>query len=107
MQGNQLSGPIPVELGRLSALEVLQIRSNQLTGPIPDEIGNLTGLRSFTLSNNQLTGDMTAAMTGLRSGNPSLSLDVADSTPTNCLSVTNDDLADWVRERDRDWEQSG
>ena len=38
---NQLSGPIPSELGHLSGLETLYLSDNQLTGSIPLELGNL------------------------------------------------------------------
>ena len=41
---NQMAGPIPPELGDLSALETLILGGNQLTGPIPPELGNLTEL---------------------------------------------------------------
>ena len=44
LSDNQLTGPIPPELGRLTNLERLQINRNQLTGPIPVELGNLTEL---------------------------------------------------------------
>ncbi|WP_419937578.1 hypothetical protein [Candidatus Palauibacter sp.] len=43
--GNNLSGPIPVELGSLTGLRELYLRDNALTGPIPAELGNLTSLR--------------------------------------------------------------
>ena len=61
LQGNDLSGTIPPELGNLSKLETLIITSrnnsdNQLRGPIPPELGNLTNLTQLWLSNNQLSG---------------------------------------------------
>ena len=36
---NQLSGPIPPELGNLSNLEELELDANQLSRSIPPEIG--------------------------------------------------------------------
>ncbi len=54
--GNQLTGPIPPELGSLSELGVLELAGNQLTGPIPLELGSLSELGVLELAGNQLTG---------------------------------------------------
>ena len=53
---NDLTGPIPSELGRLVNLEWLSLWGNALTGPVPAWLGNLTGLRSLDLGRNDLTG---------------------------------------------------
>ena len=53
LDGKQLSGPIPSELGNL---ESLSLRDNQLSGPIPSELGNLDNLRALSLGNNQFSG---------------------------------------------------
>ena len=53
---NNLSGPIPPEIGTLDSLRVLTLFYNHLTGEIPPEIGNLKTLRYFNLLSNQLTG---------------------------------------------------
>ena len=53
---NQLTGPIPPELGNLANLDRLFLLSNQLTGPIPPELGNLANLRRLSLAGNRLTG---------------------------------------------------
>ena len=42
LHGNSFIGTIPRELGVLESLKVLDLGMNQLTGPIPAEIGNLT-----------------------------------------------------------------
>ena len=49
--GNNLTGPIPPELGALTNLEYLILSDNHLTGPIPPELGALTQLRDLNLSN--------------------------------------------------------
>ena len=53
---NQLSGPIPAELGNLANLRRLALHKNQLSGPIPSELGKLTNLESLALHENQLSG---------------------------------------------------
>ena len=49
-----LSGAVPAEVGRLSALTKLSLEGNQLTS-LPAEIGQLTSLKSLGLQGNQLT----------------------------------------------------
>ncbi len=58
LSNNNLSGPIPAELGSLTELNLLWFHDNQLTGSIPTELGNLTNLTSLTLNRNQLTGSI-------------------------------------------------
>jgi hypothetical protein len=59
---NQLSGPIPAELGNLTNLIALGLRNNHLSGPIPAELGALTNLTKLSLNINQLTGHIPAAL---------------------------------------------
>ena len=56
LSGNQLTGPVPPELGNLASLELLSLDDNELTGPVPPELGNLASLEELSLSGNQLTG---------------------------------------------------
>ncbi len=53
---NRLTGPIPPEIGRLTALSWLHLSKNRLTGPIPPEVGNLANLTSLWLHSNRLVG---------------------------------------------------
>ena len=55
---NQLTGPLPSELGNLTSLQYMALWENQLTGPIPPELGQLTKLYSLNLGHNQLTGSL-------------------------------------------------
>ena len=56
LEGNQLTGIIPSELGGLSNLEELSLHDNQLSGAIPSELGDLTNLTVLSLHDNQLSG---------------------------------------------------
>ena len=56
LDGNQLTGSIPVELGDLTNLTFLSLQENQLTGSIPVELGNLANLTRLILFSNQLSG---------------------------------------------------
>ena len=62
---NNLSGPLPAELGNLAELERMQLRSNSLTGPIPPELGSLDNLERLDLRSNGLTGPIRAELEGL------------------------------------------
>ena len=58
LKENNLRGPIPAELYRLSALERLELPWNELTGNIPPELGLLTNLHFLWLASNELTGNI-------------------------------------------------
>ena len=62
---NQLTGPIPVELGGLANLQSLSLENNDLTGPIPAELGDLANLQSLNLGGNELTGPIPVGLGGL------------------------------------------
>ncbi len=62
---NQFSGSIPPELGRLSNLRSLGLRSLGLTGEIPPELANLSNLGTLSLDGNELTGSIPAGLGGL------------------------------------------
>ena len=55
---NNLTGPIPPELGALTNLTALNLAINNLTGPIPPELGALTNLTALSLYVNNLTGSI-------------------------------------------------
>uniref|UniRef100_A0A2N9HFU7 non-specific serine/threonine protein kinase n=1 Tax=Fagus sylvatica TaxID=28930 RepID=A0A2N9HFU7_FAGSY len=60
--GNSLSGPIPASIGKMSALANLRLEQNQLSGPIPTTFGNLTKLQSIVLLQNNLSGSIPASI---------------------------------------------
>ncbi|KAG1355036.1 putative Receptor-like protein EIX1 [Cocos nucifera] len=61
VHGNSLSGSIPASLGKLSALSELDLSSNSLNGSIPASLGKLFALSSLDLSSNSLSGALTEA----------------------------------------------
>ena len=64
---NELTGPIPPELGELSHLEQLQFYNNNLTGEIPPALGNLSRLRGLRIESNDLTGPIPPELGNLTS----------------------------------------
>ncbi|KAF6150278.1 hypothetical protein GIB67_033977 [Kingdonia uniflora] len=56
---NQLSGPIPVSIGRMLFLEVLHLHTNRLNGSVPENIGLLSKLEMLSFSSNALKGVLT------------------------------------------------
>uniref|UniRef100_F6GSL0 non-specific serine/threonine protein kinase n=1 Tax=Vitis vinifera TaxID=29760 RepID=F6GSL0_VITVI len=62
---NQFSGGIPPEIGLLTNLEVLHLVQNQLNGSIPHEMGQLSSLYELALYTNQLEGSIPASLGNL------------------------------------------
>ena len=58
LDGNELTGELPAELGSLSNLKRLELSNNKLTGEIPKELGSLSNLKWLELDNNNLTGEI-------------------------------------------------
>ena len=58
LDGNELSGSIPSELGNLTNLGVLSLSYNQLSGSIPSELGDLANLGVLWLDSNELSGSI-------------------------------------------------
>ena len=67
MSNNNVSGPIPAQLGELSLLTELKLYRNELTGQIPSEWANLENLELLYLSRNQLDGEIPAFLGDLTS----------------------------------------
>lgn len=56
LSSNWLSGRVPPDLGYVDTLEEIYLESNLLTGPIPAEFGALPALTSLYLHDNRLEG---------------------------------------------------
>ena len=54
----KLTGDIPPEIGKLRNLKVLDLKANNLTGSIPKELGSLQELETLDLTFNELTGEI-------------------------------------------------
>jgi hypothetical protein len=54
LSGNELTGPIPPQLGNMSFLEALELHNNRLTGTIP-----ISSTNSYNLGFDNLTSLMT------------------------------------------------
>ncbi|KAK4589545.1 hypothetical protein RGQ29_020210 [Quercus rubra] len=62
---NNLSGPIPSFLGKITTLKHLSLQSNMFSGMVPHEFGNLVNLEHLSLSANNLTGKLPVTLTNL------------------------------------------
>ena len=60
--GNQLTGTIPTEIGRIKSLRGLNLHDNQLTSTLPTELGLLRSLNDMTVYFNELTGPIPSEM---------------------------------------------
>ena len=67
LSSRSLRGQIPVELGKLTELMVLDLTQNELTGRIPTELARLTRLRELNLGANDVTGALPAELARLNS----------------------------------------
>lgn len=56
MEGMGFVGTIAPEVGLLSSLENLDLKSNNITGALPTELGFLTSLRRLNLAENHVSG---------------------------------------------------
>ena len=65
LSNRNLDGRVAAALGRLTALETLQLDGNDLTGTIPPELGRLSSLKRLSLGNNELTGEIPAELGNL------------------------------------------
>ena len=54
----ELSGTIPDEIGNLTELKQLGLKSNNFNGGIPESIGDLINLTQLSLGNDSLSGNI-------------------------------------------------
>ncbi|XP_050143820.1 probable LRR receptor-like serine/threonine-protein kinase At3g47570 isoform X2 [Malus sylvestris] len=61
LSSNNLTGTIPKELFRISSISIY-MPNNQLTGPLPSEVGNLVNLVELYVSGNKLSGEIPTSL---------------------------------------------
>lgn len=65
LDGNNLFGTLPAEIGDLTELELLDLSDNRLNGAVPAAMGNLVKLVGLYLNGNQLTGPVPSSLENL------------------------------------------
>ncbi|XP_028104269.1 receptor-like protein 3 [Camellia sinensis] len=65
LRKNSLSGNIPLQIGQLKFLHVLDQSQNNFSGSIPGQISNLTIITKLDLSENHLSGEIPMSLQNL------------------------------------------
>ena len=82
LRSNELSGTIPTQLGSLAQLQVLGLSSNKLSGTIPTQLGSLAQLQHLGLSGNILNG--TAGDLSFLCKNGAIDVDITSNSNMTC-----------------------
>ncbi|KAK9175205.1 hypothetical protein WN944_027211 [Citrus x changshan-huyou] len=64
---NNLSGSLPITLGRLKKLQGLDLQNNKFEGPIPQEFCHFSRLYKFYMNRNKLSGSIPSCLGDLNS----------------------------------------
>lgn len=62
LASNHLTGDIPVQVGNLQSIHILDLSQNNFSGTIPSSISNLTNLEKLDLSHNNLSGEIPSSL---------------------------------------------
>ncbi|KAJ4961387.1 hypothetical protein NE237_021297 [Protea cynaroides] len=84
LYSNNLTGPVPLSIGKLSRLEEIHLHENLLTGSIPASIGILQNLNRLLLYSNRLSGPIPESITNLTN---LVSLDLHGNSLTGHIPV--------------------
>lgn len=96
---NQLSGPIPEEIGGMESLQILILKHNELTGPIPESLGTLKLLKL-----NVNTNDMNGPIPFLGNLPPQARVNISRN---RYLYFEEGDSPDWWNIRGPNWKCEG
>lgn len=87
-----LKGCLPVEIGRLNKLKVLDISSNSLVGALPQSISKMKKLEQLNVANNKLMGDIPESICSLpKLENFTYSSNYLCKEPQKCLQLQEKD----------------
>ncbi|XP_073000062.1 probable inactive receptor kinase At4g23740 [Typha latifolia] len=111
LPGIGFNGPIPPNtLSRLSALQILSLRSNGLTGPFPADFANLKALTGLHLQLNSFSGplpadfspwkNLTALDLSFNSFNGSIPASISNLTQLVALNFSNNSLSGEIPDLD-------
>lgn len=67
LKGFGVDGTLPMSIGFLQSLEVLNIQENKFRGQLPESLGDLTGLRVLNINSNHFSGTFPETIAKLRS----------------------------------------
>ncbi|XP_059070375.1 receptor-like protein 7 [Cryptomeria japonica] len=65
LSNNQLTGDVPLDLGKLKGLRFLNLSMNSLNGIIPHSLGDMSQLESLDLSSNKLSSNIPSELQSL------------------------------------------
>ncbi|XP_031283270.1 LRR receptor-like serine/threonine-protein kinase EFR [Pistacia vera] len=66
MGSNRIYGKIPLSIGRLRSLTLLNLNNNSISGGVPDVIGQLKELQYLGLAGNKISGSIPNSLGNLR-----------------------------------------
>ncbi|KAJ0112258.1 hypothetical protein Patl1_02938 [Pistacia atlantica] len=66
MGSNRIYGKIPISIGRLRSLTLLNLNNNSISGGVPDVIGQLKELQYLGLAGNKISGSIPNSLGNLR-----------------------------------------
>lgn len=102
LSNNNLQGKIPITVGNLKHLEVLNLSGNHIEGKVPGLFRKLENLKVFNLADNSLVGDIPSTIQKLQSleelhlNNNNLQGElpqgISELSKLNTLALANNDL---------------